>query len=421
LTKKLFFPLILCAAAGLAFLIWSYVPLPTDNSWDSTDIRLIKSLSLSALPELAKDPSNSVGDLESAAEFGQALFFDQRLSGNGAVACASCHKPELSFTDGLELATGTAVGPRHTPSLLGISYSPWFYWDGRKDSQWSQALAPLEAGHEHNTDRTTVAQLISQDKDYRNRYESIFGPLPSTLPNVSATPLGKEAQVEQWNSLATAIQVQINTVFTNAGKALAAYQRKIVPGHTRFDDFADSLSPTSSEETNSILSSAEIAGLSLFIDKGQCTSCHNGPLFTNHEFHNTGVMAIRGELPPMARYDGVRIARLDPFNCLGEYSDAQSNECTELRFARDENELVGAQKTPTLRNISETAPYMHGGQIKTLNEVVRHYNDAPTSMLSHNEAKPLGLRPFEIKQLEAFLMTLTAPLATATKWLNPPK
>jgi cytochrome c peroxidase len=421
LTKKLFFPLILCAAAGLAFLIWSYVPLPTDNSWDSTDIRLIKSLSLSALPELAKDPSNSVGDLESAAEFGQALFFDQRLSGNGSVACASCHKPELSFTDGLELATGTAVGPRHTPSLLGISYSPWFYWDGRKDSQWSQALAPLEAGHEHNTDRTTVAQLISQDKDYRNRYESIFGPLPSTLPNVSATPLGKEAQVEQWNSLATAIQVQINTVFTNAGKALAAYQRKIVPGHSRFDDFADSLNPTSSEETNSILSSAEIAGLSLFIDKGQCTSCHNGPLFTNHEFHNTGVMAIRGELPPMARYDGVRIARLDPFNCLGEYSDAQSNECTELRFARDENELVGAQKTPTLRNISETAPYMHGGQIKTLNEVVRHYNDAPTSMLSHNEAKPLGLRPFEIKQLEAFLMTLTAPLATATKWLNPPK
>ena len=421
MTKKLLFPLILCAAAGLAFLVWSYVPLLTDNSWDNTDIRLIKSLSLSALPELAKDPSNSIGDLESAAEFGQALFFDQRLSGNGAVACASCHKPELSFTDGLELATGTAIGPRHTPSLLGISYSPWFYWDGRKDSQWSQALAPLEAGHEHNTDRATVAQLISQDKGYRNRYESIFGPLPGALPNVSATPLGKEAQVEQWDNLATIIQVQINTVFTNVGKALAAYQRKIVPGRSRFDDFADSLSPTSSEETNSILSSAEIAGLSLFIDKGQCASCHNGPLFTNHEFHNTGVMAIRGELPPMARYDGVRIARLDPFNCLGEYSDAQSNECTELRFARDENELVGAQKTPTLRNVSETAPYMHGGQIKTLNEVVRHYNDAPTSMLSHNEAKPLGLRPFEIKQLEAFLMTLTAPLATASKWLSPPE
>jgi cytochrome c peroxidase len=132
-------------------------------------------------------------------------------------------------------------------------------------------------------------------------------------------------------------------------------------------------------------------------------------------------MAIRGELPPMARYDGVRIARDDPFNCLGDYSDAESSECTELRFARDANDLVGAQKTPTLRNVSKTAPYMHGGQIKTLLEVVRHYNDAPTSMLSHNEAKPLGLRPSEIKQLEAFLLTLTAPLATAKKWLSPPE
>lgn len=421
MTKKLILALTLSSAAGIAFLVWSYVPLPSAQSWDDSDIRLIKSLSLSALPTLAKDLSNAAGDLENAAELGHALFFDRRLSGNGTVACASCHKPELSFTDGLELAAGTSIGPRHTPSLLGISYSPWFYWDGRKDSQWSQALAPLEASHEHNTDRTTVAQLIIQDQSYRKRYESIFGPMPDALPNVSATPLGNEAQVDEWNKLSGSTQVQINKVFTNAGKALAAYQRKIVPGRSRFDDFADSVSLDWSEGIDSPLSSAEIAGLSLFIDKGQCASCHNGPLFTNHEFHNTGVMAIRGELPPMARYDGVRIARDDPFNCLGDYSDAQPNECTELRFARDENDLVGAQKTPTLRNVSETAPYMHGGQIKTLNEVVRHYNDAPTSMLSHNEAKPLGLRPLEINQLEAFLQTLTAPLATAEKWLSPPE
>lgn len=421
MSKKLILPLFLCTAVVISFLVWNYVPLPSDASWNDADIRLIRSLSLNALPKLSEDPSNSVGDLENAAEFGHALFFDRRLSGNGTVACASCHKPELSFTDGLELAAGTAIGPRHTPSLLGISHSPWFYWDGRKDSQWSQALAPLEASHEHNTDRTTVAQLISQDQDYRKRYESIFGPMPDSIPNVSATPLGNKTQIDEWNNLAKTTQIQINTVFTNAGKALAAYQRKIVPGRSRFDDFADSLTLASSEETNSTLSSTEIAGLALFIDKGQCASCHNGPLFTNHEFHNTGVMAIRGELPPMARYDGVRIARLDTFNCLGDYSDAQPSECTELRFARDENELVGAQKTPTLRNVTETAPYMHGGQIKTINEVVRHYNDAPTSMLSHNEAKPLGLRPFEINQLEAFLTTLTAPLATAKKWLSPPE
>ena len=421
MNKSLRLALILGSTASIAFLVWNYVPLPSDDPWDDADIQLIKSLSLSALPELSEDFSNSVADLESAAEFGHALFFDRRLSGNGTVACSSCHKPELSYTDGLELAAGTAIGPRHTPSLLGIAHSPWFYWDGRKDSQWSQALAPLEASHEHNIDRTTVVQLIIQDEDYRNRYESVFGPIPGLIPNVSASPLGNKLQIEQWDKLSTTTQIQINTVFTNTGKALAAYQRKIVPGRSRFDDFADRLTLNSSGEKNAALSSTESAGLALFIDKGQCVSCHNGPLFTNHEFHNTGVMAIRGTLPPMARYDGVRIARDDPFNCLGDYSDAESSECTELRFARDANDLVGAQKTPTLRNISKTAPYMHGGQIKTLLEVVQHYNDAPTSMLSHNEAKPLGLRTSEIKQLEAFLLTLTAPLATAEKWLSLPK
>lgn len=421
MTKKLLITFLLCSAAGIAYLVWSYVPLPSNVQWQVQDVRLVKSLSLSALPDLSPDPSNKVGDLEAAAELGHALFFDRRLSGNGTVACSGCHKPELSYTDGLELAAGTAIGPRHTPGLLGIAHSPWFYWDGRKDSQWSQALAPLEADHEHNTDRTTVAQLISIDEDYRGRYEAIFGPIPDTLPTFSATPLGNEAQIEQWNSLSNETQDQINRVFSNVGKTLAAYQRKILPGRSRFDDYADSLTVDSENIGEDLLSSEEIAGLSLFIHKGQCATCHNGPLFTNHEFHNTGVMAIQGTMPPMARYDGVRIARLDPFNCLGEYSDAKPSECTELRFARDENELVGAQKTPTLRNVSETAPYMHGGQIKTLGDVVRHYNDAPTSMLSHNESKPLGLRPFEIKQIEAFLLTLTAPLATAKKWLRPPE
>ena len=122
----------------------------------------------------------------------------------------------------------------------------------------------------------------------------------------------------------------------------------------------------------------------------------------------------------MGRYDGIRTAREDPFNCLGEFSDAAASECIELRFARDENDLVGAHKTPTLRNVTLTAPYMHGGQFKTLAEVIQHYNDAPTSMLNHNEAKPLGLRAVEASQLEAFLHTLTAPLATDKKWLTAP-
>ena len=193
-----------------------------------------------------------------------------------------------------------------------------------------------------------------------------------------------------------------------------------MPGRTRFDDYADALAQQSTVTGNGELTREELAGLQLFIGDGQCISCHNGPLFTNFEFHNTGVLAVAGQLPPMGRYDGIRIARQDEFNCLGEFSDAQPEQCIELRFARDDNELVGAHKTPTLRNIAETAPYMHGGQIANLLEVMRHYNEAPTSMLSHNEAKPLGLRPVQLRQLAAFMETLTAPLDVEAEWLAPP-
>ncbi len=414
----IFIVAVLAALIGLA--AWNYVSLPVQTAWTLEQRQLLDSLALSALPELPEDPSNAVADSEPAAQFGHSLYFDTRLSGNGSVSCASCHKPELMFTDGLQLAVGVDVGPRHTPSLVGIAYSPWFYWDGRKDSQWAQALAPLEASHEHDTDRLQIARLIVTDEKYQYLYESIFGPLPELPQNPeSATPLGNEQQQAAWAGLSSAQQQDVNRVFSNLGKAIAAYQRKLIPGRTRFDDYVDGLldsNATASEHLNP----AEVAGLALFIGDAQCITCHNGPLLTNNEFHNTGVLAISGQLPPMGRYDGIRFARKDPFNCVGDFSDANRSECIELRFARDTNDLVGAQKTPTLRNIAETAPYMHGGQIATLYEVIEHYNEAPISMLSHNEAKPLELRPVQLQQVEDFLRTLSAPLAAEDKWLTPP-
>jgi cytochrome c peroxidase len=406
---------------GIGFLVWSYVPSPLNTQLSDAEKNLVASLSLSALQKLPPDPSNRFADNPLAAKLGHALFFDTRLSANNSVACATCHQPAKSYTDGLPLAVGTAMGPRHTPSLLGISYSPWFYWDGRKDSQWAQALAPLEAGHEHNIDRTQVVNLVFEDAHYQELYVELFGDIPRlSLAGVSASPLGTAGQQLAWQNISETEKNTINTAFTNIGKALAAYQRKITPGRSRFDDYADSLTNATATDPGSLLTTQEIAGLKIFIGKGQCVTCHNGPLFTNHEFHNTGVMPVAGELPPMARYDGVRIARLDPFNCLGKFSDATASQCIELRFARDTKDLVGAQKTPTLRNIEATAPYMHGGQIASLEDVIDHYNNAPTSMLSHNEAKPLGLRRVESQQLLTFLRTLSAPLATESKWLTAP-
>jgi len=416
--KDLLLPL-LASMTLIAVIGWNYLSIPGVPAWSEEELSLIASLSLDALPPLPVDPSNLVADDPAAAEFGHRLYFDTRLSSNAQVACATCHKPELMFTDGLALAVGVGIGPMHTPSLVGLAHSPWFYWDGRKDSLWAQALAPLEAKHEHATDRVQLMRLISSDTVYRDMYERVFGTLtlPASLPE-SGTPEGDARQQENWNALDSETQTAVSRFFANLGKAIAAYERKIIPGPARFDDYALQVRADSNEDN--ALNNSEKAGLKLFIGKGQCVSCHNGPLFTNHEFHNTGVLAVDGQLPSMGRYDGVRISREDSFNCLGDFSDASREECIELRFARDANDLVGALKTPTLRNISLTAPYMHGGQMTNLAQVVKHYNEAPSSMLSHNEAKPLGLRAVERIQIEDFLMTLSAPLATEQKWLVAP-
>ncbi|WP_423065363.1 cytochrome-c peroxidase [Devosia sp. CN2-171] len=151
-------------ATAIAGWSWFEVTAPT---WSPAEAKLIVSLSLSALPLLPSDPSNGVGDDPAAAALGRSLFFDTRLSGNGKVACASCHLPERQFQDGTPLATGMGQTNRRTMPIAGTAYSPWLFWDGRKDSQWSQALGPLESPVEHGADRTQIARLISANYSTR--------------------------------------------------------------------------------------------------------------------------------------------------------------------------------------------------------------------------------------------------------------
>ena len=410
------------AVLAIALPVWLLVPPPLPERWSGDEAALIASLSLSALPPPPADPGNAVADNGKAAELGHRLFFDSRLSSNGAVSCASCHRPELDFTDGLPTAVGVGVGQRHTPGLIGLSHSPWFYWDGRRDSQWAQALAPLETHFEQGAGRGAIVRLLAEDDEYRRMYSALFGDLPDPgqIPH-QASPLGDEAAKANWRQLDPGLRIAVNTAFANAGKALAAYQRKLLPGRARFDDYADAVGKNGAPRRGELLSRDEIAGLKLFIGEAQCVNCHNGPLFTNHDFHNTGILASPGKMPSMGRFDGVREARENPFNCLGEFSDAEAGQCAELRFARDDKELAGAHKTPGLRNAARTAPYMHTGRVNSLAEVLRHYNEAPVAMLGHNEAKPLGLSRRELGQLEAFLRGLEAPPAVARQWLEPPR
>lgn len=368
---------------------------PVADEWSDADVAVLRSLWIGSLPELLPDPTNAVADDPRAAALGHALFFDTGLSPSGAIACATCHRPELRFTDGMRKGRGVGQSKRNTRSIVGVAYSPWQYWDGRRDSQWAQALSPIEDPAEHGGNRQHAVSAVMANIEYRRQYEAIFGPLPET---------GDAAEM--------------NAAFANIGKSIAAYERLIMPGPSRFDRYVETV--LSGIEDKAPYSADEIAGLRLYIGKAACTQCHNGPLLTNHEFHNTGVLSFPGEVPDKGRAAGVRQVLADPFNCRGEFSDATETSCAELDFARSGYEVLGAFRTPSLRNLEHTQPYMHKGQMFTLAEVLAHYNEAPSAMIGHNESKPLELNTVELIQLEAFLMTLDAPLATDERWLRPP-
>ncbi|PTM89123.1 cytochrome c peroxidase [Mycoplana dimorpha] len=293
-----------------------------------------------------------------------------------------------------------------------MAYSPWLFWDGRKDSLWSQALGPLESPVEHGSDRTVLARLVGES--YRGSYERVFGPLPSLdgFPE-HAAPAGPKETVAAWEAMSEDERQAVNTVFANLGKAIAAFERGIMPAKSRFDRYASALSAGAGPEEH-ILTAQELDGQRLFIGKGNCVNCHNGPLLTDNHFHNTGVPAVPGLPEDTGRAAGVRSVRSDSFNCLGRYSDAGPEDCAELRFmATDGREAERAFKAPSLRNVALRPPYMHAGQIRTLADVLEHYNRAPAAPAGHSELQRLGLEGREIAALEAFLHSLNEERAGA--------
>ena len=411
-------------AVVLAGAWWEFGPR-SPAAWTELDLKVLQRLSIDSLAPLAPDPTNAVADNPVAAKFGHQLFFDTRLSANGAVSCATCHQPELRFTDGLPKGRGVGLSGRNSRSIVGTAYSPWLYWDGRRDSQWAQALSPLEDPAEHGGNRMQTVRFISMDVEYKTRYESLFGALPdfsdtSRFPEAAA-PADDEVVNAAWLAMTATDQYAVNLTYANIGKAIAAYERLIMPGPSRFDAYVRALQDGNQPSGTGILTDEEILGLQLFIDEARCTECHNGPLFTNNEFHNTGILSFPGEMPDRGRIDGLKKVLADPFNCQGEFSDDPNKRCAELTFVRSGIELIGSTRTPSLRNLGGTAPYSHKGQSETIAELLDIYNRAPLAMIGHNEAEDkLNLGRRELKQLEAFLNALDAPLATPEEWLKAP-
>jgi cytochrome c peroxidase len=408
---------IIASAIAAAYLLW---PRP---EWSAEELSTLRGLWIGSLPALPPDPSNKIADDPRAIALGRQLFFDTRLSVNGKVACASCHLPALGFQDGTPLGHGVGTTTRRTMPIAGAAYSPWLFWDGRKDSLWAQALGPLESPVEHGGSRTQYAHLIEQQ--YRDQYQALFGRMPD-LSNAArfpatAGPVSDPAAHSAWDGMAAADRDAVSRIYANLGKAIAAYERTIVPGPSRFDRYVEALLSDDQERARELLAPDEVAGLRLFVGKAQCINCHNGPLFTNNDFHNTGVPAAAGLPEDTGRAQGLRQVLVDEFNCLSRYSDAAPEDCGELRFAKaDDHNLERQFKPPSLRNVAERAPYMHAGQFATLRQVLEHYNRAPAAPAGHSELKPLNLSEQELGQLEAFLRSLSGPLATPPELLAPP-
>ncbi len=388
----------------------------TDPELSDRERRIFASLQLDQLKD-AQQPSNQYLNDQRARALGKQLFHDVRLSRTQTMSCASCHKPELFYTDGLPTPDDNGINQgsvtRNTPTLLGSAWNIWQYWDGRRDSLWSQALTPIEAPAEMASTRVATARLILQDDKYRNQYEALFGHIPLSLSEltIDASPMGDSTAKREWYEFSKPLQHKINTVFANTGKTIGAWQSTLRPPASRFDQFLEKLA--NNESTKDILSRKELAGARLFINdkKTQCLECHNGPLMTNGNFHNVASATFSGDNLDFGRTFGVQSALLDEFNCQGRYSDADKGECKHLQFLNRSNisHTQGAFKTPTLRNVANTAPYFHDGRFASLREVILHYNAPPPPIPNpQHDLRRFILNEKEIDNLVAFLQSLNS-------------
>ena len=379
----------------------------------STDLALIESLSLAALQPPIERRDNGLAHDASAIALGAALFGDPELSNGGQVSCATCHQPDKYFTDGLARSVGSATTQRHAPSLLGSAYRRWWYWDGRRDSLWSQALTPLETNGEMDNTRTNVVRYVAGHADYGATFRRLFSNDESFADRQRfpehAGPFGAAQGKAAWAKMSVPDRALVNAAFVVVGKAIAAYERTLLPGPSRFDRFV-ALLKGGKRETQDLLDTRELNGLKLFVDqeKTRCLQCHNGPLLTNEGFHNIGTgPSVAGGFD-YGRAFGLQAALFNPFNCRSTFSD--DTTCEPVVFAQTTElpaAMHGAFKVPSLRNVGDTGPYLHDGRHDTLEQVLDWYIAPPDPASTGHELQPLTLTETERDDLAAFLRTLT--------------
>jgi len=368
------------------------------------------ALASSPLGPAPANPTNRVADNPAAQRLGQALFFDVNLSHNAEVSCATCHDPAQGFADGKPVAEGLKTGSINTPTVLGAAHHRWLFLDGRADTLWSQALGPIENDLEMGGARTDVVRYLAATRQLADAYAAVFGP-PPDVSDQGRFPAGARPGTPQWDGMAEADRIVINNAYANLGKAIEAYERQLQPGESKFDRWVTSI--RSGQQDDSILGDAAVRGFTLFAGEAGCGQCHFGPMLSDLEFHDLGLPPRNPAAAPMpGRGAGYPLLRASEFRADGPWSDApESTKARRAAAARIGPEHWGAFRTPSLRNVALTAPYMHAGQFARISDVLKFYNTLEGQVRRHHHAEavlvPLELSDSELMDLEAFLEALT--------------
>lgn len=305
-------------------------------------------------------------------DLGRRLFFEATLSANGQVSCATCHQPDKAFSDGQPLAMGIhgRTGTRNTPTVINAALHGTQFWDGRRGSLEEQAADPFVNPAEHGLpDHEAVLALLRSDGAYRGQFEIAFG--------------------------AGRMQITMDEVT----KALAAFIRSLSAGDSAFDRYAYA-------GDSAALDAPARQGLELFQGRAQCVDCHTiseqHAAFTDGQFHSIGVglERIASKLGPLA----TRVARTSPQE-LDELVISDPDVAALGRFVVTRNPAdIGKFRTPTLRNVALTAPYMHDGSVATLEAALEH----ELYYRGQAQGRPIILTPAEKAALVAFLKSLTS-------------
>lgn len=298
-------------------------------------------------------PENNAYSTEKQ-KLGKILFFDPRMSVSRQIACASCHDPELGWTDGKRVSYGhdRKTGKRNAMPILNTAYYQHLFWDGRAGSLEQQAVFPVQDQVEMNTALKAMVKNISKIKGYAPLFHEAFGTKKVTLERIQ--------------------------------QAIATFERSILSRNSRFDAFV--------QGNKKALRDNELLGLHLFRTKARCINCHNTPLFSDNKFHNDGQTLLGSKMQDLGRY-------------------------TFTHNLQD----VGKFRTPSLREVGITGPWMHHGNFPTLRDVVEYYNlgnpspiqraaVVPDSLKRYGTSsmlKKLNLNEEEKQALEAFLRAIS--------------